>query len=63
MTAIFMARMPEGIIAASDGALYAQDGTLTHVVSKLVLMPENDCVVPLRGPWLYHAALQAGLNT
>lgn len=62
MTAIFMARMPDGIIAASDGAFYGQDGTLTGVVSKLVLMPEKACVVTLQGPYFYHVALRAGLG-
>ncbi|MDV2987413.1 UNVERIFIED_CONTAM: hypothetical protein Q9R58_24180 [Methylobacteriaceae bacterium AG10] len=62
MTAIFMARMPDGIIAAADGAFYGQDGTLTGVVSKLVLMPEKDCVVTLQGPFFYHVALRAGLG-
>ncbi|KQQ23734.1 hypothetical protein ASF53_05265 [Methylobacterium sp. Leaf123] len=62
MTAIFMARMPDGIVAASDGALYGRDGALTAVVSKLVLMPEKNCVVTLQGPWFYHVALRAGLG-
>lgn len=61
MTEIFMARMPDGIIAAADGAFYGSDGTLSHVTSKLTLPPESDCVVTLQGPWFYHVALRIGL--
>ena len=61
MTAIFMARMPDGIIAAADGAFYGSDGTLSYIASKLTLVPESDCVVTLQGPWFYHAALRLGL--
>lgn len=61
MTAIFMARVPEGIVAAADGAFYMNDGRLSHIASKFILMPEHDCLLTFQGPFFYHAEIRMRL--
>lgn len=61
MTAIFMARVGDAIVAAADGAFYNSDGRLSHVASKFTLMPENECIITLQGPFFYHSELRGNL--
>lgn len=61
MTAIFMARLPDGIVATADGAFYGREGRLSGTASKLILMPEVDCIITLQGPFFYHPGLRERL--
>lgn len=62
MTALFMARMPDGIVAAADGAFYDHEGKLAGIATKLILMPAHDCIISLQGPYFFHPELRIRLH-
>lgn len=49
MTAIAMVRGNDGVAIATDAATYELDGRLQHLMSKVALIPERNCVISARG--------------
>lgn len=49
MTALVLMRLDDGILIASDGAAYRDDGLLHSHATKVALMPEWSCIMGGRG--------------
>lgn len=59
MTALAICVDPKnGIVFASDGVCYEDDGTLIGLGSKIVLMPESNCAMMCRGAGAFGPALR-----